>query len=117
MFQINVLFRVMKINDLLGSKQRKQLRKIAHHLRPVVTIADLKITDGVSNEVARALTDHELIKIKIDIAEKEKRQDVAVRISDSVEASLIQTIGKCVVLYKPNPTPNPKLSNLLRYSF
>ena len=50
----------MKINDLLGSKQRKQLRKIAHHLRPVVTIADLKITDGVSNEVARALTDHEL---------------------------------------------------------
>ena len=51
------------------------------------------------------------------IAEKEKRQDVAVRISDSVEASLIQTIGKCVVLYKPNPTPNPKLSNLLRYSF
>ena len=107
----------MKINDLLGSKQRKQLRKIAHHLRPVVTIADLEITDGVSNEVVRALTDHELIKIKIDISEKEKRQDVAVRISDSVEAALIQTIGKCVVLYKPNPTPNPKLSNLLRYSF
>ena len=107
----------MKINDLLGSKQRKQLRKIAHHLRPVVTIADLEITDGVSNEVVRALTDHELIKIKIDISEKEERQDVAVRISDSVEATLIQTIGKCVVLYKRNPTPNPKLSNLLRYSF
>ena len=107
----------MKINDLLGSKQRKQLRKIAHHLRPVVTIADLEITDGVSNEVVRALTDHELIKIKIDISEKEKRQEVAVRISDSVEATLIQTIGKSVVLYKRNPTPNPKLSNLLRYSF
>ena len=107
----------MKINDLLSSKQRKQLRKIAHHLRPVVTIADLEITDGVSNEVVRALTDHELIKIKIDFPEKEKRRDVAVRISDSVEASLIQTIGKCVVLYTPNPTPNPKLSNLLRYSF
>ena len=68
----------MKINDLLGSKQRKQLRRIAHHLRPVVTIADLEITDGVSNEVVRALTDHELIKIKIDISEKEKRQDVPV---------------------------------------
>ena len=107
----------MKINDPLGSKQRKHLRKIAHHLRPVVTIADLEITDGVHNEVARALTDHELIKIKIDISEKEKRRDVAIRISGSVEASLIQTIGKCVVLYKPNPTPNPKLSNLLRYSF
>ena len=62
----------MKINDLLGSKQRKQLRRIAHHLRPVVTIADLEITDGVSNEVVRALTDHELIKIKIDISEKAK---------------------------------------------
>ena len=107
----------MKINHLPGSKQRKQLRKIAHHLRPIVTIADLEITDGVSNEVVRALTDHELIKIKIDISEKEKRQDMAVRISDSVEAALIQTIGKCVVLYKAHPTPNPKLSNLLRYSF
>ena len=107
----------MKINDVISSKQRKQFRKIAHHLRPIVTLTDLEITEGASNEVVRAISDHELIKVKIDIPEKKTRRDVAIKISNSVEASLIHTIGKCVVLYKPNPEPNSKLSNLLRYSF
>ena len=107
----------MKINDVQSSKQRKQLRKIAHHLRPIVTLTDLKISEGASNEVNRALRDHELIKVKIDSSDRQLRKEVATTLSEKIGADLIQTIGKCVVLYKSNPTRNPRLSNVLRYSF
>ncbi|GIS52022.1 MAG: putative RNA-binding protein [Gammaproteobacteria bacterium] len=115
MFQINVLFRVMKINDLLGSKQRRELRKIAHHLRPVVTIADLEITDGVSNEV------HEHFRSRADKNQnrhfrERKRQDVADEFLIRSRPSYTNN-WEVRSVYKRNPTPNPKLSNLLRYSF
>ena len=37
----------------------KQLRAIGHKLKPVVTIAGKGLTEGVINELDRALTDHE----------------------------------------------------------
>ena len=45
----------------------KQLRTIGHKLKPIVTVAGNGITDGVVNELERALTDHELIKIKLAV--------------------------------------------------
>ena len=107
----------MKPKDVLSSKQRKQFRKIAHHLRPVVTLTNLEIGEGVSNEVIRALKDHELIKVKIENSDKRMRKEMAITISERTGAGLIQTIGKCAVLYKSNPLRNPKLSNVLRYYF
>ena len=107
----------MKPKDVLSSKQRKQFRKIAHHLRPVVTLTNLEIGEGVSKEVIRALKDHELIKVKIDSSDRQLRREVATTLSEKIGADLIQTIGKCVVLYKSNPMRNPRLSNILRFSF
>ena len=43
----------------------RQLRAIGHKLKPVVTISQAGLTDGVSFELDRALRDHELIKVKI----------------------------------------------------
>ena len=117
MFQINVSCGIMKTNDVLSSKQRKQFRKIAHHLRPIVTLTNLEISEDASNEVNRAIQDHELIKVKIEHSDRKIRKEMAIIISETTGADLVQTIGKCVVLYKSNPLRNPKLSNVLRYSF
>ena len=49
---------------LTGAAAR-QLRALAHHLDPVVQVGKEAVTKGVVAQVARALLDHELIKVKI----------------------------------------------------
>ena len=51
----------------LTQEQKKQYKSIGHHLKPVLTVADNGLTEGVLTELERALGDHELIKIKVNI--------------------------------------------------
>lgn len=46
----------------LTQEQKKQFKSIGHHLKPIVTVADNGLTEGVLAELDRALHDHELIK-------------------------------------------------------
>ena len=48
----------------LSERQRRHLRGLAHELQPVVRLGNAGLTDAVARETDRALTDHELIKIK-----------------------------------------------------
>lgn len=57
----------------LTQEQKKQYKSIGHHLKPVLTVADNGLTEGVLAELERALSDHELIKIKLNILERESR--------------------------------------------
>lgn len=95
----------------------KALRGIGHHLNPVVTIGGNGVTPSVIEEVARALTDHELIKIKIPAGTADERKDCAAAIADATESEVIHHIGRMVLLLRTNPEPNPKLSNLARFGF
>ena len=99
----------------LTSRDKKQLRQIAHHLDPVVTLSDTSVSDGVHGETERALSDHELIKVKLPLIEKAHRQEAALNLAQMCEAEVVQHIGKVAVLYRKNPKANPKLSNLARY--
>jgi putative YhbY family RNA-binding protein len=47
----------------LSEKQKKYLRRLAHPMSPVVMLGNAGLTDGVVNELDRALTDHELVKV------------------------------------------------------
>lgn len=95
----------------------KALRGIGHHLSPVVTIGGNGVTPSVIEEVARALTDHELIKIKIPAGTADDRKACAVAIANATESEIIHHIGRMVLLLRANPEPNPKLSNLARFGF
>ena len=50
---------------MLSNVQRKQLRAIGHGLNPVVMVADKGLSEGVMAEMERALSDHELIKVRL----------------------------------------------------
>jgi len=102
-------------NNPLTSRDKKRLRQIAHHLDAVVTIAEQGVSDGVIQEAQRALADHELIKVKVALLEKVERTTAAQTLATACEASVVQSIGKMAVLYKPNPKANPRLSNLARF--
>lgn len=98
----------------INSEQRKQLKAIAHHLKPVVIIAANGLTEGVINELDRALSDHELIKIKISAGEREDRIAIVDDITRKTRSELVQLIGKTAVILRRSTKPNPKLSNLIK---
>lgn len=102
-------------NSSISNAELKQLKGIGHQLNPIVTIGGNGLTDTVIEEISRALTDHELIKVKIPAGSKEERDAMATAISEATGASLINSIGRVVLLLRENSEANPKLSNLVRY--
>lgn len=98
----------------ISPDRKKQFRTIGHKLNPIVTIAGNGLSDNVITELNRALDDHELIKVKLAITEREDRKEIVAELIQLPNVELIQEIGKVVLLYRPNKKPNPKLSNILR---
>lgn len=96
----------------ISADRKKQFRTIGHQLNPIVTIAGNGLSDGVLLELNRALDDHELIKVKLAIAEREERKALVAELQALTNVEVIQEIGKVVLLYRPNKKANPKLSNV-----
>ena len=99
----------------LDNRRKKQLKQIAHHLDPVVTVGDQGISEPLIAETQRALADHELIKVKIHAEDRTERKALGEALAEACEAHIVQTIGKVAVLFRKNPEPNPRLSNLARF--
>ncbi|HJN49953.1 MAG: YhbY family RNA-binding protein [Pseudomonadales bacterium] len=98
----------------ISNQQKKRFRAIGHHLRPAVTIGSKGLTDSVLSEVDRALHDHELIKIKLKMGDRDSNKSTLQQLIGSLSVSVIQTIGNTALLYMPAEKPDPKLSNILR---
>lgn len=98
----------------LSTARRKELRTIAHKLNPIITIAGNGLTDNHIEELNRALEDHELIKVKLVIEDRELRKQVAKQTAEAGSAEIVQEIGKVIVLYRKAKEAKPKLSNILR---
>lgn len=96
------------------NQDAKQLRAIGHKLKPVVTIAGKGLTDNVIAELDRALTDHELIKVKLAVGSREARAELATQISERSGAELVQSVGNMVLLLRRSAKPDPRLSNLIK---
>jgi RNA-binding protein len=75
----------------------------AHPLRPVVLIGNKGLTTAVHNEVEAALIAHELIKVRVNAATKELRQEMVAKMANFHHATIVQNIGHILVLYRANP--------------
>ena len=95
----------------LTNERKKYLRQLGHNLKPVVTIAAKGVSDNVLQEVHRALEDHELIKVKLNVDDKAITTQT---LCANVNAELVQSIGNVLLIFRPAKQPNPKLSNLLK---
>ncbi len=96
------------------NRTRKQLRGIGHRLNPVVIISK-GLTEGVVAELERALNDHELIKIRVNAADREEKKEIIDAICVQLGAELIQLSGHIALLLRPALKPKAELSNLLRH--
>lgn len=99
----------------LSPERKKQLRSLGHNLKPVVTVAGKGLSENVLAELERALADHELIKVKLAVEDRDQRKTLSEDLASQLGAEVAQTIGKIVLLYRPALKPNNKLSNLKRF--
>lgn len=100
---------------MLTNSVRKHLRSIGHQLNPVVMVADKGLSEGVMDELERALTDHELIKVRLR-APRDVRSEWQKQLAAATGATVVQSIGQIVLLHRKNPNADPLKSNLHRLS-
>jgi RNA-binding protein len=98
----------------ISSAQRKEYRTLGHKLNPIVTVAGNGLSEGVQDELQRALEDHELIKIKLAILDRDARKQAVQEICQLCRCEVVQEIGKVALIYRAAKKPDAKLSNLLR---
>lgn len=94
--------------EALTTAQRKHLKALAHHLKPVVLIGAAGVTDAVMKEVDNALAAHELVKIKVPAEDRGLRRQACEEIAGRTSAGFVQLIGKTAILYRPHPD-KPKI--------
>ena len=88
----------------LTLKQKKFLKGLAHPLSPVVKIGKEGITARLLETIENELLYHELIKVKIGNNSDVKKTAAAQLIPEKTGSSLVQLIGKTLILYKANST-------------
>ena len=81
----------------LTGKQRRALRALGHHLKPVVHVGQDDLTDGVLQAVDEQLGVHELIKVKI-----------GEQLAEKSASELVQILGRTLLLYRRHPE-KPKI--------
>ena len=79
----------------LSERQRKYLRGLGHALNPVLLVGQHGMTPAVIAEAARALHDHELIKVKFRGAERDARDAGLAELATATDS----------VLKSPTPPP------------
>ena len=85
----------------LTERQRRHLRGLAHALKPVVRLGNAGLTEAVALETDRALTDHELIKVKGPGGDREARDTLFTELARRTGSALVQRIGNVAALYRP----------------
>ena len=83
--------------------RRRELKALAHHLEPVVSVSARGLADSVLKEIDVALRAHELIKIRIFGDDREQRKEFMKRICELTGASPVQSIGKLLVIWREAP--------------
>lgn len=98
----------------LTPRETKGLRSIGHQLKPLVIISQ-RLNENIHNEIDRALNDHELIKVRVNVPERDDRAELVRELASQHKAELVQVIGKIALYYRKTKKQNPKLSNLVRH--
>lgn len=92
----------------LTGKQKRHLRSLGNALSPVVRLGKSGIDDGVIAALDIALTQHELVKVKLGPETPEGKNDAAELLSKSTNSAIAQVMGGTILLYRRHPK-EPKI--------
>lgn len=94
----------------LTPAQRRDFRARAHHLSPVVTIAGNGLTPTVVAEIDRSLQAHELIKVRVQGAERDQRDALMTELCASLDAAAVQHIGNILIVWRQRRDEEKKVA-------
>jgi len=83
---------------------RRSLRAHGHALRPLVQIGKGGVTSGVLGQIAQALFDHELVKVRIGSECPTDRFAVADELAGQPGTQVVQLVGRTMLVYKRHPS-------------
>ena len=73
-----------------------------------MSVGNAGATKAVVAEVDRALAKHELIKVKIQGDDRERRKQIGDELGAAADAAVVHRVGKIVILFRPKPDDAPK---------
>jgi len=86
----------------MDKNQIKQLKALAHKLKPIVTVGQHGMKDSINDELAIAIDFHQLVKVKISVGDRDVRDTLVDTLAKTHKAELVQKIGNVAVFYKRN---------------
>jgi RNA-binding protein len=84
----------------LSQTQCKHLRRLGHSLKPVVSVGGSGLTDNLLAELENALDHHELIKVRVRVGNRNRRDALLDDLINQSKATLLQRIGNVALLYR-----------------
>ena len=89
----------------LTEPQKRHLRNLAHNLQPDIIIGTAGFSEGVAKELELTLEHHELIKMRVNAADREERDAMIRQICETASCELVQRIGHIAILYRAAKKP------------
>lgn len=87
----------------LNGKQRRALRALGHHLQPVVMVGKDGVTPSLLGALEQALTDHELVKVKVGESAPLDRHETAEALAQASSSEVAQVLGRTALLFRRRP--------------
>lgn len=87
----------------LSQAQLRHLRGLGHKLKPVVTVGGKGLTENVIEEVDLSVAHHELMKIKLNVGDRELRDEMIEQLCNQLGLRLIQRVGNTALVFRRNP--------------
>ena len=93
---------------MLTPKQKRELKALASTLTIRYQIGKNEISETLINMLDKALTAHELIKIDVMKSCSLAIMEIALDISNKLNAELVHVMGRVIILFRRNKE-NPKI--------
>ncbi len=88
----------------LTNPQLSKLKGLGQLLEPVLKVGHAGLSDGFIASLDKALTDHELVKVKFSDF-KDQKKTLSPQLAERTSSRLIMRVGNVAVLYRPNADP------------
>jgi RNA-binding protein len=87
----------------ISTTEKRYLRNIGHHIRPIITTGKEGLKESILLEIHEALEREELIKVKIGKGELHRKDAVGI-LQEKICAEVVQLIGRNILLFRKRKT-------------
>lgn len=92
----------------LTGRQKRHLRGLGHHLKPVTHVGRAGMTLGIVQQTDDALEDHELVKVRFGQGFEGEVTDATDSLAERTGAAIVGKVGRTALLYRPRQE-NPEI--------